>query len=139
MSKELISYKPPPSNRLHPTVYAAMAGVALWFAIAVWGFASDGYTAWLLTVVSGFVFIVVALQFVLSRVGTKDPTSHPSAESQAARQSENFKEWTSGEFETWQDRVKGSNAAVEILLPIAALAVGMTAFAIVFLSVSGTL
>jgi hypothetical protein len=36
-----------------------------------------------------------------------------------------------GDFDTWQDRVKGRNAAVEILLPMAAIAIGMTAFAIV--------
>ena len=43
-----------------------------------------------------------------------------------------FRDWASGQFETWQERVKGANAAVEILLPVAAAAVGMTAFAIVF-------
>ena len=43
-----------------------------------------------------------------------------------------FSDWAAGEFETWQDSVKGTNAAAEIILPIAAAAVGMTAFAIVF-------
>jgi hypothetical protein len=43
-----------------------------------------------------------------------------------------FSDWAAGQFETWQDRVKGANAAAEIILPIAAAAVGMTAFAIVF-------
>jgi hypothetical protein len=36
------------------------------------------------------------------------------------------------EDETWQDRVRGRDAAIEITLAIAAAAVGMTAFAIVF-------
>jgi len=42
-----------------------------------------------------------------------------------------FQEWMTGDFDTWQDRVKGRNAAVEVLLPMAAIAIGMTAFAIV--------
>jgi hypothetical protein len=42
-----------------------------------------------------------------------------------------FREWMEGDFDTWQDRVKGRNAAVEVLLPMGAIAIGMTAFAIV--------
>ena len=37
----------------------------------------------------------------------------------------------SGEFDTWQGRRKAAGAAVEILLPIAAVAFGITAFGIV--------
>ncbi len=48
------------------------------------------------------------------------------------RQSARFSDWAAGQFETWQDSQKGSDAAAEIILPIAAAAVGMTAFAIVF-------
>jgi hypothetical protein len=33
---------------------------------------------------------------------------------------------------TWQDRLKGRNAAIEILLPLAAVAFGMSAFAIAY-------
>ena len=44
---------------------------------------------------------------------------------------ESFRDWAAGGFDTWQDRVKGGNAAAEIVLPIAAAAVGMTAFGIV--------
>ncbi len=42
-----------------------------------------------------------------------------------------LREWMTRDFDTWQDRVKGRNAAVEVLLPMAAIAIGMTAFAIV--------
>ena len=40
-------------------------------------------------------------------------------------------DWTSGDFETWQGRLKGKDAAVQILLPIASVAFGMTLFAII--------
>lgn len=127
MNNEDIRHNRPVSDHLHPFVYMAMAGLALWLIISVWGFAVDGDSAYLLTIVSGFIFIVVALQFVLSRVGRKHRSSELIAEHK-----EPFGHWASGEFVTWQDRVKGKNAAIEILLPLAAVAFGMTAFAVVF-------
>jgi len=45
---------------------------------------------------------------------------------------ESVANWMHGEFETWTGRCKSWTAAVEILLPIAAIAFGMTAFGIVF-------
>ncbi len=44
---------------------------------------------------------------------------------------ESLRAWAAGDLDTWQDRVKGRNAAIEMLLPIAAVAFGMTAFGIV--------
>ena len=131
MNEETAQNKRSLSDRLHPTVYTTMALLALWLVLSVWGFAGEGYTDWLLVVVSGFIFIVVALQFVLSRVGRGGA---PAGQSKIVENGA-FREWISGEFETWQDRVKGRNAAIEVLLPIAAVAFGMTAFALIFLLV----
>jgi len=116
---------PPVSDHLHPLVYIAMAGLALWFAVSAWGFATDGYADYLLAVVSGFIFIAVALPYVLSRVWRKSRRRDA-----AGQDGKLFGEWASGQFATWQDRVRGTNAAVEVLLPIAAAAFGMTAFGI---------
>jgi len=66
---------------LHPRVYALLIGFAGWFALAVWSFAGSGVTDYLLVIVSGFIFVVVALQLILSRVGHTNeaaPTSRPS-------------------------------------------------------------
>jgi hypothetical protein len=41
-----------------------------------------------------------------------------------------FRNWVGGEFEIWTNSVKGVNATAEILLPIAAVAVGMTVLGI---------
>ena len=116
--------KTPPhvADRLHPLVWAALVGFVLWFAIALWSFATGGYVDWLLAVVTGFLAIAVALPMILSRVG-RDPKDHLH---------ETFRDWAAGDFATWQDHPKGFNAAAEILLPIAAAAVGMTAIGIVF-------
>lgn len=131
MSKDIIRQNRAVSTRLHPLVYMAMASLALWLIISVWGFASDGYADWLLAVVSGFICIVVTLLFVLSRVGSHDPGAGKSKVRKAA----NFHDWAGGEFSTWQDKIRGRNAAIEILLPLAAVAFGMTAIAIVYLTV----
>ena len=116
----------PSTDRLPPVVYAALGGLVLWLALAAWGFAGPGYADFSLAVVTGFLMMVIAIPFVLWRVwrANSDPDSHGGREPFAA--------WAAGDFETWQDRVKGRNAAAEIILPIAAAAVGMTAFAIVF-------
>ena len=114
----------PAYDELHPAVYLALIGAAAWFAIAIWGFAGDGYADWLLVVVSGFVLIACAIPAILSRVG-RDGRGN----------SQKFRDWESGDFATWTDRGRGRNAAIEILLPLGAAAVGMTAFAIVFVVV----
>ena len=43
-----------------------------------------------------------------------------------------MRDWTAAEFDVWQGRRKGLNAIVEILLPLAAVAIGMTVFGVVF-------
>jgi hypothetical protein len=106
-----------------------LVGFALWFALAVWGFAGGGLSNYLLVIVSGFIFIVVALQLILSRVGRTE---------RAAQNEDNqpsLRDWAAEDFDTWQGRLSGGQAALQILLPIAAAALGMTAFGIVFVLV----
>ena len=116
----------PSTDRLPPIIYAILGGLVLWLVLAAWGFAGGGYADFSLAVVSGLLLIAIAIPFVLWRVGRAD--SDPKTDAKP----EPFADWAAGDFETWQDRVKGRNAAAEIILPIAAAAVGMTAFAIVF-------
>src|SRR5262245_20925602 len=117
----------PVSNQLHPGVYFAIVGLALWLALAVWAFAWDSYTDYLLAIVSGFVSLAVILPLALWRMGRK----HPASDDADPQPKESFREWAAGEFSAGQDHLKGSHAAVEVLLPIAALAFRMTAFGIV--------
>jgi hypothetical protein len=46
------------------------------------------------------------------------------------REPTSFSDWFSGDFDAWDTRLKGSNAAILALLPIAAIALGMDAFAL---------
>jgi FtsH-binding integral membrane protein len=115
------------TDRLPPLIYVALVGLVSWMVLAAWGFAGPGYADVALVVVTGFFVVVIGIPFILWRVWR---ANQPPSEAQ--QQPTRFDDWAAGRFETWQDNVKGSNAAAEILLPIAAAAVGMTAFAIVF-------
>jgi hypothetical protein len=116
----------PTTSTLHPRVYALLIGLAVWFALSVWSFAGAGVTDYLLFVVSGFVFIVVALLTILSRVGRS--SSRPTGDHDPP----SFRHWTSWDFDTRQGRLSGMQAVLQILLPIAVAAFGMTAFGIAF-------
>jgi FtsH-binding integral membrane protein len=115
------------TDRLPPLVYLALVGFVAWMVLAAWGFAGPGYADVALVVVTGFFVIVIAIPFILWRVWRAN-----RAPSDAPERRLEFSEWAACQFETWQDSLKGSNAAAEIILPIAAAAIGMTAFAIVF-------
>jgi hypothetical protein len=127
MSKSSVRRNPPVLDHVHPRVYMALIGLALWFVLSVWGFAGDGYADYLLAIVSGFILIVVALTSALWWQWWRSQRPDP-----AQAEQESLRTWAAGDLDTWQDRIKGSNAAIEMLLPIAAVAFGMTAFGIVF-------
>ena len=104
----------------------ALVGFAAWFALAVWGFASDGYADWLLFVITAFIVMAVSIPLILWGVSRRHHAPNAPAENEGT-----FRSWIRRDFVTWQDRVKARNAAIEALLPLAAAAFGMTAFAIV--------
>jgi hypothetical protein len=112
------------TDRLHPSLYLALALLALWFVFSAWAFGGRAYTDYLLAVASGLMFIAVAIPAALWRIWR----NHPHEEGRR----ETLREWAAlNEFRTWQDRVKAKNAAIEILLPVAAVAFGMSIFAII--------
>ena len=127
MTQDLIRHNRPESGELHPLVYACMVGLTLWLVLAAWAFFDDGaYTGLLLAVVSGFLFLFIALPAVLWRVWRKHTPES------AGQHRPSFRDWARGPCTTWQCRLSGAEATVQALLPIAALAVGMTAIGIVF-------
>src|SRR5581483_947004 len=113
----------PVTARLHPRIYAIAVGLSVWLILSVWLFASSGGEVnYLLFIVSGFVFMAVALPWILSRV-TRDGAATEELESRQP-----YRDWATSQFGTWQGRLSGTAAAVQILLPIAAVAIGMTVF-----------
>jgi hypothetical protein len=122
------SRKGPASDQLHPFVYMAAVGLVVLFAVAAWASFDDGeYTGFLLAVMSGFFFMAVAIPCTLWLIWRR----HQDVD--AARvESVSWRTWARGEFDTWTGRRKAADAAVEILLPLAAVAFGMTGLGIVF-------
>jgi hypothetical protein len=126
MSNEIVP-RDRPADGLHPYVYVGIAALVVWFVLAVWwSFAADGYADYILAIISGFILTFVSFALLLSRVSQGDD---PAADDTTSRRS--FRRWATREFDTWQYRLKAGNAAVEVLLPIAAIAFGMTAIGIV--------
>jgi hypothetical protein len=110
----------------------------------VWSFVGGGETDYLLFIVTGFIVVVVALQLILMRVRRADPTADADdatggAKSGAETGSEtgalSFSEWARGQFEAERGRLRAGEAALLILLPIAAAAIGMMAFGIEYMIV----
>jgi hypothetical protein len=114
------------SASLHPLIYKLIAGAAAWMVLSAWGFAgSNGYVGVDLVVVTGLVFVMVAIPTLLwliwhkYREPQRDQLDRPS-----------LHDWLLGDFEAWQRHLKGSEAIVAILLPLGAAAFGMTFFVI---------
>lgn len=128
MTEEPARHNQPVSNQLHPLIFKIVVGLVLWFVLAAWAsFDDNRYTGYLLVVVSGVFFIAIAIPTVLSR------TARWAYGDEATRTSNlSFRDWLSGQFNTWQERRKAADAAVEIVLPIAAAAIGMTTLGLVF-------
>jgi hypothetical protein len=121
----------PVTRNLHRGVYVTVISLAIWLILSVWLFAGTGVTDYLLFVVSGFIAVVVSLVLILSRVGHKAATSQADLPP--------WREWTQWDFEIGQggdrSQLSSKQAAMQILLPIAAVAFGMTLFGVVLLVV----
>ena len=128
MTRQEKRHNRPISIHLHPIVYWAIVGLVVWFAASAWTFfSSPEYMGLLLAVVTGFFFMAIAIPFAIWLVWRK------SQDPDAMRGERiSLRDWASGEFETWQGRRTAAEAAVEIVMPIAAVAVGLMALGIVF-------
>jgi hypothetical protein len=114
----------PVTVRVPQWLYRLLIGLAAWFALAAWLFSASGPTDYLLSIVSGFIFVVVLLQLILSRVRGRDTTAG------TADASPRFTERGEWDLDTRQGHIRFNEAAVQILLPLAAAALGMTAIGI---------
>jgi hypothetical protein len=119
----------PTTSRAHPRIYLILVGLAAWFVLATWSFAGAGLSDYLLVIVDGFIFVAIMLTLILFSVaGNKNNgTTPPNAGEPSLR------DWARWDYETWTGRIRGAHAATQILLPIAAAAIGMTAIGIIYM------
>jgi hypothetical protein len=97
--------------------------------LSVWALFSRGaYEGLTLSVITLFLMILVGIPVILWLTWRRntDPNEHYG-------QVAPFREWSSHSFVTWTGGVSGREATMQILLPIAAVAIGMTIFGLVFL------
>jgi hypothetical protein len=135
-------------DELHPLVHKAAAGLLIWFVVAAWLLFSGGagYLELALVMVSVLVFMALAIPTALWRAGAAARRDAADAGNAGAMQDAtepidqqpteafrtSFSTWLRGRFVTWTDVEKPSTAAIEVLLPLAAVAFGLTAIGIVF-------
>jgi hypothetical protein len=118
----------PRSGLFHPALYKVALLLAGLFVLGSWGFAGGGFTDVVLAVVT-YVFLVAAgLVSVLALTRRRHP--RPDLD-EGVKPSDRFELWADREVEISTGRVRGRLATVETLLPMAAVAVGMVAFALV--------
>jgi hypothetical protein len=131
VSGESVPRDRPNSGAFHPLVYKLLAVLAVWFVLSAWAFAGGAGTGLALGVVT-FVFLIsVGVPSLLALAQRSRPDARPDDDQPETKRDGEFGDWAAHEVELWSGPVKGRLAAIETVLPIAAVAFGMTAFALV--------
>ncbi len=111
----------------HPTVYKIVASLAVWFVLGAWIFAGGGMTDYLLAIVSGVIFVTIGIPSLLALA----QRAHHGREETARGEGNRFGDWAAREVHIFTGPVKGKFAAIETMIPIAAVAIGMTVFGLI--------
>jgi len=128
MAKNIVAHRPPISRGLHPLVYGTAVGLVVWFVLCAWVLFDRQNDAELpLVMVSVLLFVAVSLPYMIWLVWRRDQRPRPTREDDLA-----FRDWASGQVEVGQSRLKGTDAMIDMLLPLAAVAFGLMALGIVF-------
>ena len=121
----------PISGAFHPRVYGLMAGLALWFVLSSWAFAGGGATDLVLVMVTFIFLIGVGIPSLLSRIRHAHRSERPNDDESTTGRDIVFGNWAEDDVDLMTGPAKGRLVTVEAVLPIAAVAFGMTAFALV--------
>ena len=117
----------PINVELHPLVYKAMIGLTVWLVLSIWFLFGGGtYVGLILAMITVFFVILVAIPSLIWLTWRRN--SEPDAQNHA----ESYPNWAAHQFSTWTENLSGAAAAAQILLPLAAVAFGMTIFGLVY-------
>ncbi|MEH2505952.1 MULTISPECIES: hypothetical protein [unclassified Bradyrhizobium] len=129
MTKEIVLRNRPVFDQIHPSIYGAAVGLVAWFAAAAWIlFDRESDIGLLLAMVSVLLLVAVLLPWSLSLVWKRHAKPHQPHSDETS-----FHDWRIGDFAVWGSKIHGTQAAIDMLLPLAAVAFGLTAIGIVFL------
>jgi hypothetical protein len=132
MARDLVAHNKPVFDQLHPMIYAAKIGLVVWFGLVAWIFFDRQNDIGLpLAMVSVLLLFAVLLPWSLSRVWRK--YRMPSE-----RHRLSFRDWRAGDFAVGDSKLQSTHAAIDMLLPFAAAAFGLTALGVVFLICAST-
>ncbi|QOZ28872.1 hypothetical protein XH93_38965 [Bradyrhizobium sp. CCBAU 51753] len=124
-----IAHNRPVYDELHPRVYGVAVGLVAWFALAAWIlFDRQDDVELSLMFVSVLLFVAVLLPWLLSLVWQRYDDRH-DRHARAVP----FREWRTAEFAVWGSTINSTHATIDMLLPLASVAFGLTAIGIVFL------
>ena len=133
MARDLVAHNRPVFDFLHPRIYATAVGLVVWFALAAWilfdhEFSKANDVSLSLAMVSVLLLVAVLLPWALFMVWKRHRMPYEGQTQNVA-----FRDWRGGDFEVWGSRLRSMHAAIDMLLPLAAVAFGLTAIGIVFL------
>jgi hypothetical protein len=131
MSRELVAHNKPVFDQLHPRIFGTAIGLVAWFALMAWTLFDRGGDASLSLMFVTVLFVVaVLLPWSLSLVWKKYQLPYEQHPQQTS-----LRDWRAGDFAVWGARLHGTHAAIDVLLPLAAVSFGLTAIGIVFVIV----
>jgi hypothetical protein len=130
MMREPVTNNKPVFDQLHPTIYKAAIGLIVWFAVSAWVFFDRrGDIGLLLAFVTLLLLVAILLPVMLSLAWRRHRLQHDQDERQLR-----LRDWLAGDFAVWGSKLRAAHAAIDMLLPLAAVAFGLTAIGIVFLA-----
>lgn len=144
MSKPSYPEHHPDQDALHPGVYATIVALAAWFVLSIWLlFGDKSYEMMTGGVITFFFLMLVGIPTAIWLTWRNHPEERSqdaagSSQSAPDNAPSSFAHWASGEFSTWTGEQKAWQAAIEIVLPIAAVSFGITAFGLVFYLMSAS-
>jgi hypothetical protein len=112
----------------HPVIYKAAIALVALFVIAAWAaFDRQSDIELPLVMLSFLLFVAVFLPYLLWRVWRTSQAQPPTLKTNRG-----FWKWAEGSMEVGQSKLKSTDAAIDMLLPLAAVAFGLVALGIVF-------
>ncbi len=116
---------------LHPFVYRSIVALTIWLVLSVWAFFNTGaYIGLALAMITLFFSIIVAIPIVIWMTW-----QHNAPPQETCAPTESFYVWASEGFVTSTGTLSGREAALQILLPIVAVSIGMTIFGLLYFDV----